>query len=159
MMAGKPPTKSKDTTLANKDGQYILTKYLPVYWQSDTSTYYRFENLPVSEGRKIMTGDPNIDPKDNQNRSPPAKEMIRLAGKHNGTLEGYVIPVSAGRDDARISIDGFTIRASKDEAMKLRKELKRRKHSEQWEGETITWTEEPDEFNEVRPRYWRFWWD
>ncbi len=82
-----------------------------------------------------------------------------MASRHNGTLEGYVIPVSTGRDDARISIDGFTIKASRKEAMKLRDELRKRKHKEEWEGETIRWTEEPDELDEVRPGYWRFWWD
>jgi len=159
MMAGKPPMESRGTELPKKEGQYILTKYLPSYWQSDTSSYYRFENLPASDARRMMTGGLNIDPEDNQNRSPSTKEMIRLAGKYNGTLEGYVIPKATGRDDARISIDGFTMRASKEEAVKQRKELKNRKHAEEWEGEKITWTEEPDEFEEVRPGYWRFWWD
>ena len=159
VMAGKPPTESGKEPLPKKDGQYDLLRYLPSYWQSDTSSYYRYENLPASDARKMMTGQPNIDPGDNQNRSPSSEEMVHMATKHHGTLEGYVIPKATGRDDARISIDAFTIRASKEEAMKLQDELRNRKHKEEWEGETITWTEEPDEFDEVRPGYWRFWWD
>ena len=159
MMAGKPPTEPSEKPLPKKDGQYVLTDYLPSYWQSDTTSYYRFEKLPVVKARRMTTGDPNIDPEDGQNSSPSAKEMTDVASKHNGTMEGYVIPVATKRDDARISIDGFTIRASKEEAHKLRKELKSRKHTEEWEGEKITWNEAPDEFDEVRPGYWRFWWD
>ena len=159
VMAGKPPTESREQPLPMKDGQYDLLRYLPSYWQSDTSSYYRFENLPSSDARRMMTGQPNIDPEDNQNRSPPSDEMIRMAKKHHGTLEGYVIPKATGRDDARISIDGFTIRAPKEEAMKLRDDLRNRKHKEEWDGETIKWTEEPDELDEVRPGSWRFWWD
>jgi hypothetical protein len=159
MMAGKPPTESSEKQLTKKDGQYVLTGYLPSYWKSDTSSYYRFNNLPVTDAKRAMTGEPNIDPDDGQNSSPTAKEMIQMASKHNGTMEGYVIPAATKRDDARISLDGFTIRATKEEAQKLRKELKGRKHTEEWEGEKITWTEEPDEFDEVRPGYWRFWWD
>lgn len=159
IMAGKVPSSSAEETLPKQDGQFVLTKYLPSYWQSETSTYYRFENLPAGEGRRMMTGGPNISPEDYQNRSPSAKEMLSIASKYNGTLEGYVIPVATGRDDARISVDAFTIKASKEEALKLRKELKSRKHTEEWEGEKMTWTEEPDEFDEVRPGYWRFWWD
>ena len=159
MMAGKPPSATSEEPVPKKDGQYVLTGYLPSYWQSDTTSYYRFEKLPVKKARTMTTGDPNIDPEDGQNSSPPAQEMIDIAAKHHGTMEGYVIPVATKRDDARISIDGFTIRATKEEALKLRKELKSRKHTEEWEGEKITWTEEPDEFDEVRPGYWRFWWD
>jgi len=159
IMAGKPPTKLSENPLQMKDGQYVLTDYLPSYWKSDTGSYYRFEKLPVSEARKMMTGEPNVDPEDNQNSSPTTKEMIDMAAKHNGTMEGYVIPVVTKRDDARISFDGFTIRASKQEAMKLQREVKKRKHTEMWEGEEITWNEAPDEFDEVRPGYWRFWWD
>ena len=159
MMAGKPPTKSSEKQLPKKDGQFVLTGYLPSYWKSDTSSYYRFNNLPVTDAKKTMTGEPNIDPEDGQNSSPTAKEMVQMAAKHRGTMEGYVIPVATKRDDARISFDGFTIRATKEEALKLRKELKSKKHTEEWEGEKITWTEAPDEFDEVRPGYWRFWWD
>ena len=159
MMAGKPPSSPAEKLLSKKDGQYDLTGYLPSYWKSDTSSYYRFNNLPVTDAKRAMTGEPNINPEDGQNSSPTAKEMVQMAAKHQGTMEGYVIPVATKRDDARISIDGFTIRASKEEAVKLRKELKSRKHAEEWEGEKITWTEDPDEFDEVRPGYWRFWWD
>ncbi len=129
----------------------MLTDYLPSYWQSDTTSYYRFEKLPVLKARRMAKGEPNINPEDGQNRSPTAKEMIDLAAKHNGTMEGYVIPIATKRDDARISLDGFTIRATKEEAKKLQRELKNRKHTEEWEGEKITWTEAPDEFDKVRP--------
>ena len=159
MMAGKPPSPPAEKTLPMKDGQYVLTDYLPSYWKSDTSSYYRFNNLPVSDAKKAMTGEPNIDPEDGQNSSPTAKEMVLMAAKHRGTMEGYVIPVATKRDDSRISFDGFTIRATKEEAHKRRKELKSKQHTEEWEGEKITWTEAPDEFDEVRPGYWRFWWD
>jgi len=143
MMAGKPPTEPTEKLLQKKDGQYVLTGYLPSYWQSDTTSYYRFEKLPVVKARRITTGDPNINPEDGQNSSPPAKEMIEIASKHHGTMEGYVIPVATKRDDARISIDGFTIRATKEEAMKLRKDLKSKKHTEEWGDGKITWTEDP----------------
>jgi len=160
IMAGKPPTSPVKKSIPKKDGQFVLTPYLASYYiESDTSSYYRFEKLPLSEARKMMTGDPNINPEDGQNSSPTAREMMEIAAKHNGTMEGYVIPVSTKRDDARISFDGFTIKASKEDAMKLQRELKARKHTEKWEGEEITWNEGPDEFNEVRPGYWRFWWD
>ena len=160
IMAGKPPTTDSEKSLPMKDGQFVLTSYLASYFkESDTDSYYRFEKLPASEARKMTTGEPNIDPEDNQNGSPTAKEMVSMAAQHNGTMEGYVIPKATGRDDARISIDGFTIKASRKEAMKLRDELRKRKHKEEWEGETIRWTEEPDELDEVRPGYWRFWWD
>ena len=159
MMAGKPPSPPAEKALAKKDGQYVLTDYLPSYWKSDTNSYYRFNDLPVTDANRTMQGEPNVDPDDGQNSSPTSKEMVQMAGKHNGTLEGYVIPVATKRDDARISFDGFTIRATNEEAHKLRKELKSKKHTEEWEGEKITWTEAPDEFDEVRPGYWRFWWD
>jgi hypothetical protein len=159
VMAGKPPSIPPDKSVQMKDGQYVLIDYLPSYWKSDTTSYYRFEKLPVSEARKMVTGDPNVDPEDNQNSSPSSREIIELAARHNGTIEGYVIPVATQRDDARISLDGFTIRASKNDAMKLQRELKQRKHTEMWEGEETTWNEAPNEFDEVRPGYWRFWWD
>jgi SAM-dependent methyltransferase len=148
IMAGKPPTESREKSLVKKDGQYDLLRYLPSYWQSDPSSYYRFENLPASDARKMMTGQPNIDPEDNQNRSPASNEMIQLATKHHGTLEGYVIPVTTGRVDSRISIDSFTIKASREDAMKLRDDLRNTKHSFVEDGEYISWNEGPDEFEE-----------
>jgi hypothetical protein len=160
IMAGKPPTTSSEPSIPMKDGQFVLTQYLaPYYKESDTDSYYRFQKLPVSEARKMSTGEPNLELEDNQNSSPSTREMFDMAAKHNGTMEGYVIPMASGRDDARISVDGFTIRASKEDAQKLQRELKNKKHTEKWEGEEITWNEGPDEFDEVSPGYWRFWWD
>jgi len=90
-----------------------------------------------------MTGYPNVDPNDRQNNSPTMKEMVRIAKQYNGKLHGYVVPVESGRDDARISFEGFYIKAGPRTAIEVSNRTS------------------PDEFDEVevKTNYWRFWWD
>jgi hypothetical protein len=102
---------------------------------------YIFEDLPAKEAKRLLTGWPNVDPKDRQNYSPTMEKMVEIADRYDGTLEGYVITVESGRDDARITFDGFTITADESKARALAKELK------------------PDEFVKVGRKKWRFWWD
>jgi hypothetical protein len=74
------------------------------------------------------------------------KNMIEIAAKHHGTLEGYVIPVETGRDDARISFDGMTLHLSRDEAQKLYDEFEHTQHH-------------VNHFDEKAKNTYRFWWD
>ncbi len=104
-------------------------------------SFYRFENVPASTMRKIMNTSPLADPEDRQNNSPPMRVMINIASNHRGTLEGHVIPVESGRSDARITVEGFTLRTSELKALRLANEFS------------------PDEFDEIKPGFWRFWWD
>jgi len=103
--------------------------------------YYRFVGVPPSLAKDLLTGWPNVEPCYKQNDSPTMRAMVLLAERHKGTLEGYVIPVETGRWDARIVFDGFTITATKEEA------------------ERLAWKLKPDEFDEISPGKWRFWWD
>lgn len=88
-----------------------------------------------------MTGWPNVDPKGTQNFSPTMKEMVRIAKKYNGKLHGYVVPVESGRDDARITFEGFYIKADPRTALEVSNSTR------------------PDEFDEIKKNIWRFWWD
>jgi len=104
--------------------------------------YGQFDHLTVDVAESLMTGEPNINPKDNQNNSPKAKELVELAKKHNGTLGGYYINSSdTTRDDARITLESIFLKMTKGEAEKLREKIF------------------PDEFDKQKDGTWRFWWD
>ena len=103
--------------------------------------FYNIDNVPVGVATKLMTGWPNVDPTSAQNLSPTMKEMVRIAKQYNGKLHGYVVPVESGRDDARISFEGFYIKADPRTAKKISNDTR------------------PDEFDEIKTNYWRFWWD
>jgi len=108
--------------------------------QSPKNDYNSFDHADPSKVEEIM-GIPNlIDADDTQNNSPTAKKMIKLAEEYGGKLEGYWIPLASGREDARVSLTGFTLPISKEEAEALNHKLK------------------PDEFSKEGNGY-RFWWD
>ena len=69
------------------------------------------------------------------------RKMLDIARQHNGTLNGYAIPPESGRDDSRITITGFELPIDKATANKLKRSYR------------------PDEFNEIKPGLWRFWWE
>ena len=121
-----------------KQKKDIIKKYKT--W-GKLNNYYSISKVPPGVASKLMTGFPNIDPNDTQNNSPMMKDMVKIAKKYKGTLGGYVIPVESGRDDARISFDEFTVKASMRVVMQLRSDVR------------------PDECDEVKKGYWRFWWD
>jgi len=121
--------------------------------------YYAFKELPSEKAEHLMTGWPNINANDKQNDSPAPIEMVAIAKTHNGTLCGYVIPVVSGRDDARITLDGLTIHASKAEAQKIYKRFEKREQTGMIRGVRWYENEAPSEFEEVKPGVWRFWWD
>lgn len=75
-----------------------------------------------------MTGYPNIDAEDATDISPKAKELVEIAEQYNGTLSGYVISVSSGQPNPRISLNGFTITCSSKEMREIRKKLEEADH-------------------------------
>lgn len=75
-----------------------------------------------------MTGFPNIDVEDASGISPKAKELVEIAGKYDGILSGYVISVSSGQPNPRISLRGFTITYTSKEMRELKKKLKGADH-------------------------------
>lgn len=131
----------------------VLRYWVP--WQEKTKAnrlnFFRIEKVPPDVVRKLMTGWPNVMKSDRQNFSPTVTTMVKLCEKYNGTLEGYVIPVESGRDDARISFDGFILNTTVTEAKKVRAMLS--KADKRRVGHA------PDEFSEVKTGFWRFWWD
>jgi hypothetical protein len=113
--------------------------------RNKTSSSYYFEGLPASDGERLLTGYPNIDPEDIENWSPKAKDMIEIAKKHDGYLIGIV--VVRPKKEARITITGFVIKADKETAADLRKKLAKKDQA-------------PDEFKKFGGKNsWRFWWD
>jgi len=95
-----------------KNKQADLTKFRTDFNKKhgeNAKEYYRVENVPPKLARTLMTGNPNIDPKETQNESPTMAKMIDYAEKFKGTLEGYVIPPESGRPDARITFDGIIL--------------------------------------------------
>jgi len=67
--------------------------------------------------------------------------LQEIAKKYNGKLHGYVVPVESGREDARISFEGFYIKTDPRTAIEVSNSTR------------------PDEFDEIKTNYWRFWWD
>ena len=100
-----------------------------------------FDNLPVESAKKLMTGYPNVDPKDTQNNSPTMAEMLKLAKTHDGTIGGYIIPSDSGRDDSRIQFTSVQLKIDKADAEKLRD------------------NKMPDEFTKQGKDTFTFWWD
>ncbi len=100
-----------------------------------------FENLPVKTAEKLMTGFPNVDPKDVQNNSPTMIQMLKLAKENNGKIGGYIIPVDTNRDDSRITFTSVELRLDKQKAEQLRDKSS------------------PDEFDKIGKDTFRFWWD
>jgi len=100
-----------------------------------------FDNLPVEKAKKLMTGYPNVDPKDTQNNSPTMAEMLKLAKTHDGTVGGYIIPSDSGRDDSRIQFTSVQLKIDKTDAEKLRD------------------SKMPDEFTQQGKNTFTFWWD
>lgn len=111
------------------------------YAESANGCFFHFQNMPPEVVKKLLSGWPNADKKDRQNRSPTLKKMLDLASRHNGSLSGYCIPVESGRSDARISFEEFTLHITKQEAMKLKRSLK------------------PDNLTELEKDTYSFWWD
>ncbi len=106
------------------------------------SDYGIFEKLPSKIAEELLTGHPNIDPEDIQNKSPTAKELIDFAKKYDGTLGGYFISVmDDNRDDHRITLESVYLNMSKTEAEELKEKIF------------------PDEFSQQKDGTWRFWWD
>jgi hypothetical protein len=110
-------------------------------WRKSLKNFYRVDNVPPKVAKTLLTGQPNVNPEDRQNNSPRMKEMIELAEKNKGLLEGYVVAEESGRPDARISFDGMTIEANERKAKQLKRLL------------------QPDEFDNKGKNKWRMWWD
>jgi len=158
-------SQPKRTTQESKQADL---RDLALYDTYNFDEHYVFDDLPPEKAEALMIGWPNINAKDTQNNSPEAREMVAIAKTHNGVLTGYVIPVASERDDARITLDGFTIKASKAEAWKIYKRFEARKESgvHSWRDEKgglhsirSHSDESPSDFVEVKPGVWRFWWD
>jgi hypothetical protein len=112
------------------------------YHDAIRKNYWRFEGVPASVMEKQMEKYPMVyPPTDRHNYSPMMRDMVELAKKYKGTMEGYAIPPESGREDSRVTTDGMTLAVDAATANKLRKRYK------------------PDEFDEVAPGKWRFWWD
>ena len=136
---------SKLTSFTLKGNSGKLLPYLAAYRGSKPTTdelqeYFNIENVPPDFAMSLSKGSPEFDLDSQQNDSPTMGDMIKIAKEHNGTLEGYVIPTESGRNDARVSFDGFTLAGKTRDMIALREELS------------------PDEFQMVGSKY-RFWWD
>lgn len=116
----------------------ILLKYRQ---SGNPDEYFRVENVPLVAAKRVTKGPTRLHLRMSQNNSPTMGQMLALAKKHRGSLEGYVIPKSSGREDARITFDGVTLTLTPDKARQLARKIS------------------PDEFDQVSPTKWRFWWD
>jgi len=122
----------------------LLEPFLPSWTDPNgiKARYAHFDKLPVGIAESLLTGEPNIDAKSNQNNSPNARELVNLAKKHNGTVGGYFINTSdKSRDDHRITLETIYLKMNKKDAEALREKIF------------------PDEFNQQKDGTWRFWWD
>lgn len=70
----------------------------------------------------------DIDGEDSSDISPKAKELVEIAEQYNGVLSGYVISVSSGQPNPRISLNGFTITCSNKQMRELKKKLREAEH-------------------------------
>jgi len=110
--------------------------------KSGDDRFGRFENLPPNIAMKLLTGVPNVEPTDNQNNSPTAKELVKLAKENDGTLSGYYVDVrDPSRDDHRITFDGIVLKLDEKRAEQLRD------------------TKSVDEFTKIGTDTFSFWWD
>lgn len=115
--------------------------YMGPYSKGVNDEFYDIDDVPPSIVKNYLSKKKGLlNPNDRQNDSPKAREMIQLANRYSGKLEGYVIPQASKRKDARISLTGFTIKAPMKELRELKKKLK------------------PNEFGKQKDGY-RFWWD
>jgi hypothetical protein len=123
----------------------LLTPYVERYELEKGKVpkdFFRIVNVPAFVAKKAFAGDPPLKPEDRQNESPTMKRLVEIAEKHNGKLEGYVIPKESGREDARVTFDGLTLYG--DDGLLEAAKLKKATH--------------PDEFN-VSTEGIRLWWD
>lgn len=104
-----------------------------------SGTTVSFEKAPVNLIKKLMNGEPNINPYGRQNESPTAKRMVEIAEDLNGKLGGYIVPVQSGRPDCRIQLTTLYIPDEADARMLEESHI-------------------PDDFSEDG-KYWRLWWD
>jgi hypothetical protein len=111
------------------------SKELKQYLQEGFGDVYYFAGAPFVLVSKLLDGLPNVDPEETQNDSPTMTQMVELAEKYNGTLEGHV---TEGVD---IVFEGFTIQCTRAVALGLKKSF------------------EPDEFECLPDSWFRFWWD
>ena len=102
--------------------------------------FFYIDFVPYSVAENLTEGITKLDPSKRHNGSPTMKELLELAKKYNGLLEGYVIPKASKREDYRITFDGIVLPITKEMALMLRSKFK------------------PDEFDQT-PQGWRFWWD
>jgi len=122
----------------------LLEPFIPDWTDPNgiKAKYAHFDKLPVDIAESLLTGEPNIDPKGNQNNSPNARELVSIAKKHNGTVGGYFINSSdKRRDDHRIQLETIYLKMNKKDAEALREKIL------------------PDEFAQQKDGTWRFWWD
>jgi hypothetical protein len=109
--------------------------------------YFHIEGVPLKIIEQLKGNKPEFDLKDAQNESPNHKEMISIIKKHKGSLLcGYVIPLTSGRDDARVSFDTIYLKTDELTARQL----------------SMTDVSQPDEFDEIEfkgKKYFRLWWD
>ena len=126
-----------------KHKQSSLWKFRVKEYREDKHNFYNAEKVPPQVAEKLMTGYPNVNPEERHNDSPKMKDMVMLAKKYRGSLEGYVVPVESGRPDARITFDGIVLPVSMSTARKL--------------ADTFALSK-PDEIDKVEGGI-RIWWD
>jgi hypothetical protein len=97
--------------------------------------FHFFHDVPFEVAKTLLTGLPNVEPDDEHNESPTNAKMVAIAEQYEGTLDGAV------QEDEGIWFDGFTIKASSEIALALRKTLK------------------PNEFTRLPDSKFQFWWD
>jgi hypothetical protein len=103
--------------------------------------YFSIDDVPPEIVEQLFGDWPNTHPQDRQNNSPNVKKMVKLAKQYNGTLDGYCIPVASGREDARISFDALNLKVTKEDAKRLKRNLK------------------PNDFKLKEDGSYWFWWD
>jgi len=108
--------ENRKAMFAGKQKFNLLKPHLTNYSEK---SFGLFENLPVETAEKLMTGYPNVDPKDTQNNSPTAKELLKLAKENDGKIGGYIIPEDAGRDDSRIQFTSVQLKINKEKALDI----------------------------------------
>lgn len=107
---------------------------------AERANYFRFIGVPGTVARDLLNANPAIvNLHDAQGDSPEMFEMLVIAMRNRGTLEGYVIPPESGRSDARITFDGINI---PDESV----------------AHSIAKKYHPNEFSKESGG-WRLWWD
>ena len=132
----------------------LVGQYSPDWKAGRYLKFFRISEVPSNIAKRLLTGVPNVNPSDRQNNSPTMKEMVDLAAKHHGTLDGYIKVTPAGgyrqhylrsgqlepRQDS-IIFDTVTLKMSDAEA------------------ERLAWRIKPDSLVNVGIDQYRFWWD